>query len=44
MKKINGFFFPLEEGEKLHPSDAVWWYGGLISMIAITVFTVLNVS
>lgn len=41
MNKINNFFFPLEDDETLHPSDSIWFYGGLVSMIAITGFTFL---
>lgn len=44
MNKINKFFFPLEEDQKLHPSDGFFFYGGLASMVSITVFTVIAVS
>lgn len=38
MKKLNEFFF----GEEvIHPSDFIWWYGGLTFFIAVTVCTVI---
>jgi len=41
MKKINNFFFPLEEGEKLHPSDAIFFYGTLISILTIGIVVII---
>lgn len=40
MKKLNDFFFPLEEGERLHVSDAAWFYGSL-ALIATIGFVVI---
>lgn len=33
INKINNFFFPLEEGEKLSLHDAVWFYGFLTAVV-----------
>lgn len=41
MKKLNAFFFPLEEGEELHPADFIWFYGGLSFFVVTTLSTVI---
>lgn len=41
MKKLNDFFFLLDEGEKLHLSDAIWFYGTLTLIVSIGFIAVL---
>lgn len=38
MDKLNRFFFPLEEDEKLNVHDALWFYGILGGAILTTAF------
>lgn len=42
MRKINEFFFPLEEGEKLSFHDGLWFYGTLSAAIILTVVVVIK--
>lgn len=39
MDKLNRFFFPLEENEKLSVHDSVWFYGSLALAVTITALT-----
>lgn len=41
MKKLNVYFFG---EEKIHVSDAIWFYGGIALSVGITLFTMLSVS
>ena len=41
MRKINNFFFLLDEGEKLHISDAIWFYGSLSLFMLIALVVML---
>lgn len=40
MRKINEFFFPLEEDEELSLHDATWFYGILGGAIVLAAFVV----
>lgn len=44
IQKINSFFFPIEEDEKLSLHDVFFFYGGLTFFIVGTVFTVFMTS
>jgi len=41
MKKLNEYFFFIEEDEKVHPSDAIWFYGTLAVIAGIGLIVVL---
>ncbi|WP_438312314.1 hypothetical protein [Sporosarcina sp. FA9] len=38
MNKLDRFFFPPEDGEELHPSDAWWFYAPLVGAVVLTLF------
>lgn len=42
LDKVNRYFFPLEEGEKLSWHDFFWLYGSSAVMIFIVVLTLIK--